>query len=73
MWYRSHITAAIVDGVTIGATPTGLIPNRRIVSGFNTVVCAPVSMIAVNESYAGAEVLLHDGDELAFIPPVAGG
>ena len=30
-------------------------------------------MIAVNESYGGAEELLRDGDELAFIPPVAGG
>jgi molybdopterin converting factor subunit 1 len=30
-------------------------------------------MIAVNESYVGAEELLRDGDELAFIPPVAGG
>jgi molybdopterin converting factor subunit 1 len=30
-------------------------------------------MIAVNESYVGADEPLHDGDELAFIPPVAGG
>ncbi|MEA2339813.1 MAG: sulfur-carrier protein [Thermoanaerobaculia bacterium] len=30
-------------------------------------------MIAVNESYVGAEEVLRDGDELAFIPPVAGG
>jgi molybdopterin converting factor subunit 1 len=30
-------------------------------------------MIAVNESYARAEEMLHDGDELVFIPPVAGG
>ena len=30
-------------------------------------------MIAVNESYVGVEEPLHDGDELAFIPPVAGG
>jgi molybdopterin synthase catalytic subunit len=30
-------------------------------------------MIAVNESYAEPDVLLRDGDELAFIPPVAGG
>jgi molybdopterin converting factor subunit 1 len=30
-------------------------------------------MIAVNESYVIAEELLRDGDELAFIPPVAGG
>lgn len=30
-------------------------------------------MIAVNESYAPPETILRDGDELAFIPPVAGG
>jgi molybdopterin converting factor subunit 1 len=30
-------------------------------------------MIAVNESYARAEEMLRDGDELVFIPPVAGG
>ena len=30
-------------------------------------------MIAVNESYADPGVRLRDGDELAFIPPVAGG
>jgi molybdopterin converting factor subunit 1 len=30
-------------------------------------------MTAVNESYVEADTLLHDGDEVAFIPPVAGG
>ena len=30
-------------------------------------------MIAVNESYAAPETVLREGDELAFIPPVAGG
>ena len=30
-------------------------------------------MAAVNESYASPDSVLHDGDELAFIPPVAGG
>ena len=30
-------------------------------------------MTAINESYANADQLLRDGDELAFIPPVAGG
>jgi len=30
-------------------------------------------MIAVNETYVSAEERLRDGDELAFIPPVAGG
>jgi molybdopterin synthase catalytic subunit len=30
-------------------------------------------MIAINESYARPDAVLRDGDELAFIPPVAGG
>ncbi len=30
-------------------------------------------MIAINESYAAPDTLLREGDELAFIPPVAGG
>ncbi len=30
-------------------------------------------MIAINESYAAPTDVLRDGDELAFIPPVAGG
>ena len=30
-------------------------------------------MTAINESYADADQVLRDGDELAFIPPVAGG
>lgn len=30
-------------------------------------------MIAINESYAEPHTILRDGDELAFIPPVAGG
>ncbi|HEX7151487.1 MAG TPA: molybdopterin converting factor subunit 1 [Thermoanaerobaculia bacterium] len=30
-------------------------------------------MTAVNESYAAPDTVLQEGDELAFIPPVAGG
>jgi len=30
-------------------------------------------LTAVNESYVSPDEALHDGDELAFIPPVAGG
>jgi molybdopterin converting factor subunit 1 len=30
-------------------------------------------MTAVNETYVSADQTLRDGDEVAFIPPVAGG
>ena len=30
-------------------------------------------MVAVNEEYVTPDQVLRDGDELAFIPPVAGG
>jgi molybdopterin converting factor subunit 1 len=30
-------------------------------------------LIAINENYVSPQEILHDGDELVFIPPVAGG
>ena len=33
----------------------------------------PSPAVAVNRRYAGGDVALEDGDEVAIIPPVAGG
>jgi len=33
----------------------------------------PKAAVAVNLDYSRREVILHDGDELALIPPVSGG
>jgi molybdopterin converting factor subunit 1 len=31
------------------------------------------ALLAVNQDYVGGDLTLHDGDELALIPPVSGG
>lgn len=33
----------------------------------------PNTLMAVNQEYARAEAAVHDGDEVAFFPPVTGG
>jgi molybdopterin converting factor small subunit len=33
----------------------------------------PAPLVAVNQCYAGLESAVRDGDEIALIPPVAGG
>ena len=33
----------------------------------------PTPLVAVNQQYADANSLVRDGDEVALIPPVAGG
>ncbi len=34
---------------------------------------AEKALLAVNQEYVGGDLKLHDGDELALIPPVSGG
>ena len=36
------------------------------------LVAAP-GLVAVNQTYVGPDVILHDGDEVALIPSVCGG
>jgi len=33
----------------------------------------PAPLVAVNQTYATPDTIVHDGDEVALIPPVAGG
>ncbi len=59
---------AVDDGTTAGQVWETL---RRSYAQLAAYTQPP--MLAINESYAGPDVVLCDGDELAFIPPVAGG
>ncbi len=55
-----------------GATARALVGALRARGGgFARLPEMPV--IAVNESYAAADTVLYDGDEVALLPPVAGG
>ena len=55
-----------------GATPADVWQTLRTTHAKLADYLQP-PMLAINESYASADTALRDGDELAFIPPVAGG
>ena len=71
--YRESIGSGGLDvTLSIGATVSDLIAELR--SRGNKFACLRETVvIAVNKVYMEAETVLTDGDEVAFIPPVAGG
>ena len=54
-----------------GATPEELLIRLR--SEYASLPTSDSMLIAVNSEYASPEAPLHDGDEVALIPPVSGG
>lgn len=54
-----------------GATVRELVERVRAMTGGTRLPPAP--MVAVNERYASRDSELQPGDEVALIPPVAGG
>lgn len=57
----------LADGATVTAAIAAL--QRQ----FPRLRLAAHAMLAVNHEYVGPDFQLHDGDELALIPPVSGG
>ena len=53
------------------ATVADVISNVRAHPGAEKLPQTP--LVAVNQQYADADVRVRDGDEVAIIPPVAGG
>jgi molybdopterin converting factor subunit 1 len=64
---RSEVEISIQDGTTVGDVVSSL------VAASGEVRLPPSPLVAVNCVYATSQTLLREGDELAIIPPVAGG
>jgi len=63
----SEIDVALPEHATVG----DLLQAVRGMAAAHALPAAP--FIAVNQEYASAGVVLRAGDEVAIIPPVAGG
>ena len=59
------VTVSLPEPVTVGAL-------RDAVSALSPAL-PPRPIVAVREAYATDDVVIHAGDEVAVIPPVAGG
>lgn len=57
--------------VESGSTVTDVVNQVRAMSSGTRLPPSP--MVAVNERYASGDDVVHQGDEVALIPPVAGG
>ena len=64
----STLEQEVPVGTTVGQVLEQLISEYPSLAGAEAAVS-----FSVNRSYASAETVLHDGDEVAFIPPVSGG
>ena len=65
---RSELSLEAPDGATAGQLVGQLRAEHPQLGR-----AAENAMLAVNQEYVGPDFRLHDGDELALIPPVSGG
>lgn len=62
------VAMEVPEGTNVGEAFARLVETYPILANYDKSV-----MLAVNRDYAGRQVVLEDGDELACIPPVSGG
>jgi molybdopterin converting factor subunit 1 len=64
----AELSRQLPDGATAGDAWNALAADFPALADYaRTVSCA------VNETYSRLTTRLHDGDEVAFLPPVSGG
>jgi molybdopterin converting factor subunit 1 len=64
----SDLTRSVPDGSTAGDAWQELAVEFPALADHTRSIS-----VAVNEEYARMSAALHDGDEVAFLPPVSGG
>ena len=64
---RSAVELPLADGATVG----DVVADLDRLAGPGRLPAAPV--VAINQSYATYDQVVRPGDEVAVIPPVAGG
>lgn len=70
--YADAVGASSIElALARGASVSDLVTTLRTFPGAERLPERP--LIAVNQRYASYEQILHPGDEVAVIPPVAGG
>jgi len=70
--YADTLGASALDlDVDVGATVEDVLGRIRRMPGADRLPATP--LLAVNERYAALDRVLEAGDEVAVIPPVAGG
>lgn len=70
--YADALGAASIDlELPRETTVTDVLAAVRSRAGADRLPAAP--LVAVNQQYASGDRIVRDGDEVALIPPVAGG
>jgi molybdopterin converting factor subunit 1 len=64
---REGETLEIAEGANVGAL------YDQLRAGSSKRDAWPTVAVAVNREYAGLASVLHEGDEVALLPPVSGG
>lgn len=64
----SELSVSLTEGATVGTLWELLVAEYPRLAGYSGRL-----LYAVNQEFAGLVSELHDGDEVAFIPPVSGG
>ena len=63
-----ELAREIGAGASVGTLWQQLVTDHPALGAYDRAISS-----AVNADYAGRDRVLHDGDEVAFLPPVSGG